>query len=425
MSEAAVEDRAQPEPAGQADADKPAGGGGALDLLGGVDFLATLQGAASKLVNIAEERDARERGCVCEARGKGDPLEVYAFRPGVPPTLLCALWAEIPRVLGMNAQLQPPETKKKSGLEVKSTKEADARTSYWWSWVKEEKQATPQRNAVEVMLQWLTNQPCFEYPLTKASAEIVGAEWCLMQWPTKDPWPNKPGADYDFKYTYVYESDHYDAIAKKTIVAKNRRAPEVVTQLLLSDTGGPTAIHSATKSGPLVEPDEHTGRACFVWPDGNTLVTFPGNLWNTVLAAKGPGDAPFPRNARFATQEEPRLCLQINWWSQRPGCAKDLPLDLHSDCATCAFDLAVGRTPYHEGGPEPDALVPAGLEKKNMVERIVAKIAEPETNMCPTCTRELSSCFCTVEKPPPKGIHLFIMEKPPHREYDSDSSDFD
>ena len=37
------------------------------------------QGAASKLVNIAEERDARERGCVCEARGKGDPLEVPLF----------------------------------------------------------------------------------------------------------------------------------------------------------------------------------------------------------------------------------------------------------------------------------------------------------------------------------------------------------
>ena len=40
-----------------------------------------------------------------------------------------------------------------------------------------------------------------------------------MQWPTKDPWPNKPGADFDFKYTYVYESDHYDAIAKKAPLA--------------------------------------------------------------------------------------------------------------------------------------------------------------------------------------------------------------
>ena len=73
-----------------------------------------------------------------------------------------------------------------------------------------------------------------------------------MQWPTKDPWPNKPGADFDFKYTYVYESDHYDAIAKKTIVAKNRRAPEAVTQLLLSDTGGPGQLGCCiARSGKL------------------------------------------------------------------------------------------------------------------------------------------------------------------------------
>merc|ERR1719235_2850779 len=410
--------------ADHADADKPSGEGGGLDPLGGVDFLATLKGAAAKLTEVASERERRERGCVCESNGKDDPLEVYAFRPGLPPTLMCALWAEIPRVLGHNPPAgHPPEQGGgKKGIVLSAAEKPAPRTAYWWPYSKEA--PIHPRNAVEVMLHWLTNQPCFLYPLTQASGEVVGAEWSLLAWPQKDPFSKKPHADYDFKYTSNFETEQYDAIAKKNVVLKNKRAPEYVTQLLLSDTGGPTAIYSLAKDGPLIEPEGDSARACFVWPDGNTLVTFPGKLWNVVLSAKGPGDAPFCRGARFASAEEPRLCLQINWWTQRPALAQDLPRELHSDCATCAFDLAVARTPWHEGGPEPDALVPAGLHEKNMVQRIAAWLGDAEMNVSPTCGHELSGCCCTVEKPPPKGIHYFVLEKAPSREYKSDD-DFD
>ena len=62
--------------------------------------------------------------------------------------------------------------------------------------------------------------------------------------------------------------------------------------------------------------------------------------------------------------------------------------------------------------------------KKNMVQRIVAWIGDPELNVSPTCSHELADCACGVEKPPPKGIHFCIQEKPPDREAQSDYDDY-
>lgn len=310
------------------------------------------------------------------------------------------------------------------------------------------------RNAFEVMLRFLVQQPHFAQAF--GSRKVVGAEWSVTAHPDPDPWPVRPHTvqkDFDARLTEKVEKPvgPRDAEGRRSTVLQ-RVGPEFCTQFFLTNVGGPLAVFSQRRvmGGPL-QPAGIAARAAFCWPTRNLLVTYPATLWSTVLPARHtaeppeakkkkvdadnpyakyastkkkkfeddeppPEPGPLAPGATVASEQRPRVMLQVLWWSHRPQSnAADLPEELVSTPGQLAFDLAVGRTAFETA----DALVPC-----RPVQKSVHKLHEADEPCCPSCAQKVDHCQCKMKPPKAgRGIHLYTCDPYPEREETSDDDE--
>eukprot|EP01060_Flectonema_neradi_P030812 TRINITY_DN4548_c0_g1_i1.p1 TRINITY_DN4548_c0_g1~~TRINITY_DN4548_c0_g1_i1.p1 ORF type:complete len:258 (+),score=43.41 TRINITY_DN4548_c0_g1_i1:469-1242(+) len=148
------------------------------------------------------------------------------------------------------------------------------------------------RNAIERYIQVVTESN----PIPDLSSKVCGAEWWWQQQDFDDE-PKEYHTDCDL--CYGGESG--------TVL----KYPLMSSVLYCSSVGGPTIVFDQEKIDGDLVPSTPT-KYLLSFPKTGRLLLFHGKLYHGVL------QCPIP-------EDQPRLTLLVNWWTERPNGPHDLP----------------------------------------------------------------------------------------------------